>query len=94
MPSSTLQLRCIVIPRSPLIELFERELGRALTHEYRHFLAGEPVNCGTVLQRFQDGEWVTGRYEWSCNREDLPTWHVDGRTTCLAPSDLLRWPVD
>ena len=62
-PITTLELRSIEIPRSLLIEIFERQLGRSLTHEYRHYLAAEPVHCGTILQWFNDGEWITGRYE-------------------------------
>jgi len=89
-PTITLELRCIEIPRSPLIERLEREMGRPFRHEYRHFLAGEPVACGTILQCFLDGKWITGRYEWSCRREDLPALHIDERVIPLtwAPAAL------
>jgi hypothetical protein len=91
-PITTLELRKIEIPRSPLIEFLERQVGYPLTHEYRHFLAGEPVHCGTILQRFEDGEWVFGRYEWSGSPEDLPTLHIGEQVIGLTARCLLRWP--
>jgi hypothetical protein len=89
---TTLELRLIEIPRNPLIEIFERQLGRSLTHENRHYLAGEPVHCGTMLQRFQDGQWITGRYEWSGRPEDLPTLVIGAQVIGLTAGCLLRWP--
>jgi len=80
------------IPRSPLIEFLERQVGYPLTHEHRHFLAGEPVHCGTILQRFANGEWVFGRYEWSGNLDDQPTLHIDDQVIGLTAACLLRWP--
>lgn len=91
-PITTLELRSIEIPRSLLIEIFERHLGRSLTHEYRHYLAGEPVHCGTILQWFNDGEWLTGRYEWSGRPADRPTLHIGGQVIDLTERCLLRWP--
>lgn len=91
-PITTLELRSTEIPPSPITEILERETGRPFTHEHRHFLAGEPVHCGEILQRFEDGEWVTGRYEWSCCPGDLPTFHVGERVTHLTAECLLRWP--
>ena len=92
IPITTLELRSIEIPRNPLVEILERETGRSLTHEHRHFLAGEPVHCGEILQRFEDGEWITRRYEWSCRLGDMPTFHVDERVIRLTAECLLRWP--
>lgn len=92
MPITTLELRTIEIPRSPLIEIFERQLGRSLTHESRHYLAGEPVHCGTILQWFNDGEWITGRYEWSGRPADRPALHIDEQVISLTARCLLRWP--
>ena len=91
-PITTLELRSIEIPRSPLIDFLEREAGRPFTHEHRHFLAGEPVHCGTILQRFADGQWVFGRYEWSGNPDDQPTFHIDDQVIGLTAACLLRWP--
>lgn len=91
-PITTLELRTTEIPRSPLIEFMEQQAGRSFTHEHRHFLAGEPVHCGDILQRFEDGNWVTGRYEWTCQPEDRPTFHVDETAIFLTPQCLLRWP--
>lgn len=90
--SMTLELRCAEIPRSPLIAMMERELGRPLTHERRHYLAGEPVHCGTVLELERDGEWIFGRYEWSGRLDDLPTFHIDERALWLSADARLRWP--
>lgn len=91
-PITKLELRSVEIPRSPLIEIFEQQLGRSLTHETRHYLAGEPVHCGTLLQRFQDGQWITGRYEWTGRLEDRPTLHIGELVIELTAGCLLRWP--
>lgn len=92
-PITTLELRTIEIPRSSLIKIIERVTGEPYpTHSHRHFLAGEPVHCGDILQRFQEGEWITGRYEWTCKPEDLPTFHVDELAIDLTAECLLRWP--
>lgn len=90
-PGTTLELRCETIPRGKLIERLERELGRSLTHEYRHYLAGEPVNCGTLLELFDAGGWNVGRFEWSGNPADLPTFHIGERIVSLTENSLLRW---
>ena len=49
-PVTRLELRSEPIPRGPLIERLENELGRPLTHETRHYLAGRSVHCGDTLQ--------------------------------------------
>ncbi|WP_437203387.1 hypothetical protein [Planctomicrobium sp. SH664] len=54
--------------------------------------AGEPVHCGGSLKRYSDGRWMTGRYEWTCQPEDRPTFHVAGTSIFLTPQRLLRWP--
>jgi hypothetical protein len=70
--------------------MLEREIGRAFTHEHRHYLAGEPVHCGEILERYKDGEWIRGRYEWTARLENAPTFeHANGavffpRTICFA----------
>jgi hypothetical protein len=89
---TTLELRRIEIPRSRIIALLERELGKAITHEHRHFLAGEPVHCGDFLELFENGEWIPGRYEWTCNPADRPTLHFVDRILWIQEDFLLRWP--
>ena len=91
-PITTLELRKIEIPRSSLIEFFEQQIGRPLPHDYRHFLAGEPVHCGNLLERFEDGKWILGRYEWTASIDELPTFHIGERVIRLTTHCLLRWP--
>lgn len=88
---TTLELRRENIPRERLIERLERELGRSLTHEYRYYLDGDPVNCGTVLELFEDGGWMIGRFEWSGDPADTPTFHIGERIISLTEQSLLRW---
>lgn len=87
-----LELRRIEIPRSPSIAMMERELGKPLTHECRHYLAGEPVPCGTVLQLDSEGQWIFGRYEWSDRPDDRPTFHIGDRAQWLSADARLCWP--
>ena len=91
-PITTLELRTIEIPRSPVLDLLERELGRPITHETRHYLAGQPVHCGDFLEFFDQGTWVLGRYEWTCQPGEPPTLHFTDRILRVADSFLLRWP--
>jgi hypothetical protein len=65
---TTIELRKIAIPRSRIIDLLEREVGKAITHEHRHF-----------LELFENGEWITGRYEWTCKPGDPATLHFADR---------------
>lgn len=92
IPINRLELRNVPIPRSPLIEQLEQELGRSLRHETRHYLAGQPVHCGNILELCIDGEWIIGRYEWTGRPEELPTFEVDGRVQWIDDSCLVRWP--
>ncbi len=92
IPITSLELRRIEIPRSPLIEFMEREIGRELAHEDRHFLAGEPVHCGAILELYENGSWVPGRYEWTCRVDELPTFQMGERVIELNGQELLRWP--
>lgn len=90
-PITALELRSIEIPPHPLVEILERETGRSLTHEHRHYLAGEAVHCGEILELFFDGQWIVGRYEWTGDVSDLPTFeHADGFLE-LTEGHLLRW---
>ena len=87
-----LELRIEAIPRSPLIEAIEREVGHAIREDCRHYLSNEPVHCGNILELHRDGESVRGRYEWSGKKEDAPTFHMRAETLVLRESDRLRWP--
>ncbi len=91
-PLTTLELRRIEIPRSRIIALLERELGKTITHEHRHFLAGEQVHCGDFLELFENEKWVLGRYEWTCKPGDPPTLHFVDRILWVEEDSLLRWP--
>jgi hypothetical protein len=92
-PITKLELRSEPIPRSPLIERLEQELGRALTHETRHYLAARPVHCGDILHLHIVGQWVTGRYEWGGKPEDVPTFEYDGGVLRIDDDCLVRWPI-
>jgi hypothetical protein len=61
----------------------------------RHWLDGQPVHSGALLElRTTDQGWVLGRYEWSYQERDRPTFHIDEFTIRrIAPTDLLRWPT-
>jgi len=87
-----LELRAQQIPRSPLIEYLEQQRGRAITHEYRHFVPDKAVQCGEILQRFENGQSITGRYEWSGKPNELATFWVDGQGFNITAECLLRWP--
>lgn len=50
-----LWLRTIDIARGPVVQLLEEQLGRAVTHEFRHYLAGEPVNWGDIIELLHHG---------------------------------------
>jgi len=91
-PLTSLERRKIAIPRSRIIDLLERELGKTITHEHRHFLAGEAVHCGDFLELIEHGEWITGRYEWTCKPGDPPTLHFVDRIVWIEADFLLRWP--
>lgn len=95
-PISTLELRSDEIPRSPLLALIEKEMGYTITHERRHYLADQPVHCGNLLQFFENGRWITGRYEWSGVAGTQPSLHIarpDGeRIISITSGCLLRWP--
>jgi hypothetical protein len=91
-PVTTLEFRKIEIPRSRIIDLLERETGKSNTREHRHFLAGEPVHCGDFLELFENGAWIPGRYEWTCQPGDPPTLHFVDRILWVEEDSLLRWP--
>ena len=92
LPITPLQLRRIEIPRSPLLELLEYRLGRVITHEHRHYLAGRPVHCGDLLELYRNGSWILGRYEWTADRDDQPTFETGSLVVGLEGTHLLRWP--
>ena len=92
-PLTKLELRSVSIPRGPLIELIEREIGRPITHETRHYLAGQPVHCGDMLEVYVGGYWFVGRYEWTGKPEELPTFEYPGGVIRINDECLVRWPV-
>jgi hypothetical protein len=64
---------------------------------FRHYLNGEPVRAGELLElRLDDGAWVRGRYEWSFSNDDLPRLHLrnDNRSLPLRPGSLVRRPAE
>lgn len=91
-PITKLDLRSVPIPRGPTIERLEQEIGRPLTHETRHYLADRPVHCGDILELYVDGDWVTGRYEWTGRTDDLPTFEYNGGAKRIDAECLVRWP--
>ena len=90
--NTTLELRNVAIPRSPLVERLEQTFGRLPTHETRHYLADRPVHCGDMLELYLDGQWVVGRYEWTGKPEELPTFEYDGGVRRIDAECLVRWP--
>jgi hypothetical protein len=58
----------------------------------RHYLDGEPVNCGDPLQvRTRDGSWTTGRYIWNARERELPKLHsAEGICDLIADADVRR----
>lgn len=91
-PITRLELRSVPIPRGPIIERLEQEIGRPLTHETRHYLAGQSVHCGDKLELYLDGQWRVGRYEWTGKPDDLPTFDHESGTLRIDDQCLIRWP--
>jgi hypothetical protein len=39
----------------------------------RHYLSGEPIHAGELLElQLDDGKWALGRYEWNYRQQDRP----------------------
>jgi hypothetical protein len=91
-PLTRIVLRSFPIPRSAVIDQIERQTGRSLTHEHRHYLAEKPVHCGDELEIYRKGRWIRGRYEWTGRPEDPPTLETGSRVLELDATHLLRWP--
>lgn len=92
VPIHALELRCSKVPRGTLIAILERQTGRPITHQYRHYLAGLPVHCGDLLELYRHGEWILGRYEWTGIPGELPTFQSGELILRLDRNHLLRWP--
>jgi hypothetical protein len=90
-PIQKLQVRKEPVPSGPLIEAFEREIGRPITHTFRHYLADQPVHCGDILELYREGEWLPGRYEWTGRPDELPTLDFGDETVWLDDDSLVRW---
>ncbi|MBA3314913.1 MAG: hypothetical protein H0T47_16700 [Planctomycetaceae bacterium] len=91
-PINTLELRQETIPRGPIIEALEREVGRTIPHTYRHYLEDQAVHCGGILELYRDGRWLTGRFEWTGKPDELPTFDFEDGVVFLDAASLLRWP--
>jgi hypothetical protein len=50
------------------------------------------VHCGELIELFEHGNWVTGRYEWTGRVDDAPTLHLGERVVLLTAQCLVRWP--
>lgn len=60
---------------------------------FRHYLDGEPVHCGELLEVLaDDGSWVRGRYEWNFRAGGDPCLCIDDDGIFLKERHLLRWP--
>ncbi len=61
----------------------------------RHYLCGRPVLAGDILDVLTpDGNWIRGRYEWTCDPQTTAWLFVgceDGPLS-IAQSSLVRWP--
>jgi len=71
---SHLELRVEKIPESDLLRVVEKATGKLLREESRYYLTGVPVNCGDVIEVWDDdlGNWKTGRFEWSGKIDESP----------------------
>lgn len=61
---------------------------------FRHYLDGEPVRCGELLElQGGDGGWIRGRYECDLmSVESRPYLHVRGDKAFAIPTNaILRW---
>jgi len=66
----------------------------------RHFLDGEPLHCGDMLEwRADDGQWTVGRYEWNPRAGGdavlITSTLPDGTSTAtvITHEMTLRWPL-
>ena len=89
---SFMEIRSVPIPRRPVIEMVEAQWGGQFTHQRRHYVAGEPVHCGDMLEAYVDGSWIVGRYDWTTDPDEEPTLQTQDRVFSLNGSHLLRWP--
>jgi hypothetical protein len=63
---------------------------------YRHFIGGEPVRCGMVIEALLGDDWVRGRYEASdLSPEALDPaafLHFDGHAVRINDGTPVRFP--
>ena len=81
-----------MVPRGALIAALEQQLGRRLTQEHRHYLGNQPVHCGDILELRKNGQWLSVRYEWSGNPDELSVFISDDGGVPLDEASRLRWP--
>lgn len=61
---------------------------------YRHYLDGEPVHAGEILEMYRNGQWTAGRYEWNYKAGSKPAFYLSqDRAVWIEPDDELRWPA-
>lgn len=60
----------------------------------RHYLAGEPVHAGELIEvQRDDGSWEVVRYEWTCRQQENPSLYLDdSRAIWAKPEMRFRWP--
>ncbi|MET0388738.1 MAG: hypothetical protein ABW321_22390 [Polyangiales bacterium] len=68
----------------------------------KHYLFGRPVGGGDPIDLCFSGGWVTGRYEWSGEPAERPSFHYslelidEGRVAqgviTIPDGAILRWP--
>ncbi len=61
---------------------------------YRHYLQGQPVHAGDLVELFTEKTgWISGRYEWSYQPEELPSvFYDEEKGFVVQAGDQLRWP--
>jgi hypothetical protein len=61
---------------------------------FRHYLDGEPVHCGEVLEiQLDSGAWAVGRYEWNFRAGGEPVLFTSAdEGMVLTEGHVLRWP--
>jgi hypothetical protein len=57
---------------------------------FRHYLDGEPVHCGELLElRTDDDAWILGRYEWNPKAGGEPFLCIDEEAVRLTSVSVL-----
>lgn len=69
----------------------------------KYYLAGRPVGGGDPIDLCFSGGWVTGRFEWSGDPQERPSFHysleligegqVEPGVIAIPEGAVLRWPT-